>query len=183
MPQNFIILPSGASAWFGNYKRSLTQKLSNHQVMELIIAFLEHPKRLQMNLVSRICYVQYVPLAYTFYPHNIFKKQINAMLISLPNGSNKKAFERWMATNTLTFDIFKAFWQEVSPHLHFPGTKAGDDVTCTEWTEGIRTYQGMRKADGAKHGVIRSVYNNSYNGNIREATYFEDKRHGLTFTW
>ena len=38
----------------------------------------------------------------------------------------------------------------------------------------------MRKADGAKHGVIRSVDNIGF---IFEQTYFEDKKHGLSFIW
>ena len=86
----------------------------------------------------------------------------------------------------LTFDIFMAFWQKLSPQLHFPGTIAGDDATCTEWEEnkyGVTTkYFGMRKADGAKHGVIREVNSYSY-GDIWEQTYFEDKKHGLSFLW
>ena len=82
----------------------------------------------------------------------------------------------------LTFDIFKAFWQDVSPDLHFPGTIVGDDATYTEWKKGSYTYQGMRKAGGAKHGVIREVRSRLINS-IYETTYFEDKKHGLSFGW
>ena len=144
--------------------------------MELIIAFLEHPKRLQMNLVSRICYVQYVPLAYTFYPHKSLKKQINAMLISLPNGAGEKEIERWMATNRMSVEKFKACWQTVSPDLHFPGTIASDDITYTEWA-GKNEYgdackfQGMWNAAGLKSGIVRMIGPDF----IVEATYFEDK--------
>ena len=56
MPHNFIILPSGASAWFGKDKRYFTKKFSNHWLIGFMIAFLEHKKRLQLNLVSRFFY-------------------------------------------------------------------------------------------------------------------------------
>ena len=39
----------------------------------------------------------------------------------------------------------------------------------------------MRKPDGGqKHGIVRTI---SDGGWIREATYCEDKLHGLVFTW
>ena len=86
----------------------------------------------------------------------------------------------------LTFDIFKAFWQNVNPHLQFPGTKAGDDATCTEWEEEDEEYsgdeevtskcQGMRNAAGLKNGVIRTVFpGDDVDGQlISEATWCED---------
>ena len=106
------------------------------------------------------------------------------MLISLPNAEGEYEIERWNDTNMLTFDVFKAFWQEVSPDLHFPGTIAGDDATYSEW-EGEEygvacKFQGMRNAAGKKSGIVRSV---SEYGTIQELTYFEDKLHGLAFGW
>ena len=57
------------------------------------------------------------------------------MLISLPNLEDEIAIKRWKATNTLTFDIFKAFWQKASPHLPMPGSEAGDEASYLEWEE------------------------------------------------
>ena len=37
----------------------------------------------------------------------------------------------------------------------------------------------MRKVGGAKHGIVRTIYN----WGIREATFYEDEPHGLSFTW
>ena len=107
------------------------------------------------------------------------------MLISLPIGADEKAIVSWKATNRMSIEIFKACWQEVSPHLDFPGTKAGEDATCTEW-EGkdkfgdVYKYEGMRNAAGLKNGIVRMVSNDGW---IQEATYCEDKEHGLSFTW
>ena len=60
------------------------------------------------------------------------------MLNRKPIGANKKAIARWEATNRMTIEIFKAFWQKVSPDLSFPGMQAGDDASYAEWmdTEG-----------------------------------------------
>ena len=69
--------------------------------------------------------------------------------------------------------------------MHFPGTKAGDDATYTEW-EGQDwagrpcKFFGMRNAAGKKSGIVRSVLSN---GRIYEATYFEGIQHGLCFVW
>ena len=104
------------------------------------------------------------------------------MLISLPNSEDEKVIERWKATNRLTFDIFKAFWQEGSPHLPMPGSEAGDEASYLEW-EGKADwgndckYFGMRNAAGQKSGIVRMV---SRMG-IEEATFFEDELHGLYF--
>ena len=79
----------------------------------------------------------------------------------------------------MTVEIFKAYWQKVSPHLHFPGTKAGNDATCTEWARGDFKFFGMRNAAGLKSGIVRTVSKYS----IEEGTFFEDKLHGLSFVW
>ena len=104
------------------------------------------------------------------------------MLKRKPIGANQKATARWEATNRMTIEIFKAFWQKVGPHLEFPLTQAGDDASYAEWEDedGFK-YQGMRKADGAMHGIVRTFY--SSDGCIEEATYCEDKLHGLCFFW
>ena len=85
----------------------------------------------------------------------------------------------------MTIEMFKAYWQKVSPDLlslSFPGTKAGDEASYTEWSdEGGNKCYGMREPDGAKHGIVRTIY---VDGDwIREATYCEDKPHGLSFVW
>ena len=81
----------------------------------------------------------------------------------------------------LTFEIFFAFWQKVSPDLAFPEMQAGDEASYVEWTgeRGIK-HQGTRKA-GARHGIIRTIGNDGLW--IEEATFYEDKRHGLAFVW
>ena len=38
----------------------------------------------------------------------------------------------------------------------------------------------MRKADAARHGIIRTIIPGSH---INEATYCNDELHGLSFTW
>ena len=102
------------------------------------------------------------------------------MLKSKPIGANQKATERWEATNRMTIEIFKAFWQRVSPDLEFPLTQAGVDASPAEWTKGIYKFQGTRKSDNAKHGIVRTF---SDDGSISEQTYCEDKPHGLSFVW
>ena len=106
---------------------------------------------------------------------------LKKMLKSKPIGTNQKAIERWEATKRMTIEMFKAFWQRVGPHLPFPGTQAGDDASYAEWTDWDgNKYQGTRKpGDGQKHGIVRSIYL----GRIREATYYQDKLHGLSFEW
>ena len=38
----------------------------------------------------------------------------------------------------------------------------------------------MRNADDQKHGIVKTI--GKY-GSIEEATYYEDKPHGLSFAW
>ena len=38
----------------------------------------------------------------------------------------------------------------------------------------------MREPGGAKHGIVRTIKPGHW---IQEATYFEDKPHGLSFAW
>ena len=81
----------------------------------------------------------------------------------------------------LTFEIFFAFWQKVSPHLTI---EAGDEASNIEW-EGKDSYgndckfQGTRNAGGAKQGIVRTTNRHG----ISEDTYCNDKLHGLCFTW
>ena len=84
----------------------------------------------------------------------------------------------------MTFEIFFAFWQKVGPDLEFPGTQAGDDASYVEWTDEYNgcKFQGMRKPDGGqKHGIVRTISNDG--DFIEEATYYQDKLHGLCFAW
>ena len=105
------------------------------------------------------------------------------MLHKRPTEADRVATANWDSTN-LTVEIFNIFWKKISPDLAMPGTMAGDVASCVEW-KGKNNwgddckYFGTRKADGAKHGVIRSVSEYC----INEATYFEDKKHGLSFVW
>ena len=80
----------------------------------------------------------------------------------------------------MTIEIFKAFWQKVSPHLEFPLTQAGDEASHVEWEDNGDMYQGMRKLGGARHGIVRTI---NPGGSIREATYCNDEMHGLSFFW
>ena len=41
-------------------------------------------------------------------------------------------------------------------------------------------YYGTRKPGGAKHGVVRTIVSGNW---IQEATWYEDKQHGLSFYW
>ena len=106
------------------------------------------------------------------------------MMNSKPTGAGKVATDRWKATNRVTIEIFKAYWQNVSPHLLFPGTKAGDDATYYEWEEkkygDTWKHYGTRNVYFAKHGIVRIISKYYW---INEATYFEDKPHGLWFAW
>ena len=131
-------------------------------------------ERAKMRLVSKI-FNQHVTNAEKEFP------SIACILISLPIGVGQKAIDRWKRTNMLTVEIFNAFWKKVSPDLPMPGPKAGDEASYCEWTDtdGVK-YQGMRNAAGLKSGIVREV---SEYGRIVEATYFEDKSHGLTFKW
>ena len=106
------------------------------------------------------------------------------MLKSKPTGANQEATEKWEASNRMTIEIFKAFWQKASPDLEFPWTQAGDEASYNnEWTDkyGCKC-QGTREPGGAKHGIVRTIVNGNY-GFIREATYYNDKPHGLSCYW
>ena len=107
------------------------------------------------------------------------------MLLRRPTKANSDAIANWDSTNRLTVDIFNAYWLKVSAHLSMPGSMAGDGASYCDWdgrVDGIACkHFGTRRADGAKHGVIRSVTSKS--GNIEEATWYENKRHGLSFFW
>jgi hypothetical protein len=60
--------------------------------------------------------------------------------------------------------------------------QAGDDASWNEWTDkNGHKCEGMRKAGAAKHGIVRTI--DSDGDFIQEATYFEDKLHGLCFFW
>ena len=99
------------------------------------------------------------------------------MLKRKPIGANQKAIERWVATNRMTIEIFTAYWQKVSADLAFPLTQAGDEASYAEWEdENGWKIQGMRKPDG----IVRTIRPDGW---IREATYYEDKPHGLCFSW
>ena len=102
------------------------------------------------------------------------------MLNRKPIGAYKEATERWEATNRITIEIFKAFWQKVSPDLTI---EAGEEASYNEWQDEYGDkHQGTRKADAARHGVVRSIIPDKY-GFIQEATFYENKQHGLSFTW
>ena len=109
------------------------------------------------------------------------------MLKSKPTGAGKKLTARWEATNRMTIEMFKAYWQSVSPDLEFPLTQAGDEASCAEWEGKDRfgnncKFQGMRKAGGdRKHGIVRAISNDGRF--IQEATYYENEMHGLSFVW
>ena len=89
----------------------------------------------------------------------------------------------------MTIEIFEAYWQNVSPDLPFPGTKAGNDVTYAGWEKdpfkGIVEvrYRGMRNVGNAKHGIVRTILDDGDASFISEATYYEDEEHGLAFYW
>ena len=78
----------------------------------------------------------------------------------------------------MTIEMFKVFWQKVSPHLTI---EAGDKASYNEWMENSTKYQGARKPGGARHGIVRTI--SKYGGWIEEATWYEDKEHGLSFIW
>ena len=69
--------------------------------------------------------------------------------------------------------------------MPFPGTQAGDDASPDEWEDEDShgddcKFEGMRNAARQKHGIVRTIIKN---GSINEATYCEDKKHGLSFYW
>ena len=102
------------------------------------------------------------------------------MLLKRPTGAGSAAIANWDSTNRLTVEILNVYWEKISAALPMPGTMAGDGASYSEFKDkyGNKCF-GTRRADGAKHGVIRSV-DSSW---IYEQTYFEDKKHGLSFGW
>ena len=94
--------------------------------------------------------------------------------------AHERAIANWDLTKRLIFETFHAFWKRVTAHLPMPGTEAGDEASYCEWTEGFDTYQGMRNAAGLKSGIVRKIDSTGW---INEATYFENKKHGLCFWW
>ena len=65
-----------------------------------------------------------------------------------------------------------------------PGMQAGDEASYAEWEDVpdyCSKYQGTRNAAGARHGVVREI--DGYGNCIREQTFYEDKKHGLSFVW
>ena len=57
------------------------------------------------------------------------------MLKTKPIGANQKATERWEATNRMTIEILKAFWQKFSPDSLSLTIEAGDEASYNEWTD------------------------------------------------
>ena len=116
---------------------------------------------------------------------------MNAMLASVPIGADEKATAYWKATNMLTEEIFATFFQKGSADLPLEaqfellnlGTEASDAVSYAEWEdeECHSKHYGTRKLNGARHGIVRNIY--AYTHDIEEATYYEDKLHGLSFNW
>ena len=113
---------------------------------------------------------------------------LDDMLTSEPIGAGEYATACWHSTKGMTVGKFIAFWQQVSPHSSFPGTEAGDDVSYHEWEDknGVKCY-GSMKFEAAvfnflKHGIVRTISKGPF-GSITEATYFADKKHGLSFEW
>ena len=102
------------------------------------------------------------------------------MLLKRPTEAGSNAISRWDSTNRVTVEILNSYWEKVSAALPMPGTMAGDGASYGEWVEGNYKYFGMRRADGAKHGVIRCVTSTGW---ILEQTCFEDKKPGLCFVW
>ena len=104
------------------------------------------------------------------------------MLNRKPIGANQKAIANWEATNRMTIEMFKAFWQRVSPDLEFPGTQAGDEGSHAEWTNeyGEKCYGTRKLGGGQKHGIVRTIWDDNF---INEATFYEDEMHGLSFYW
>ena len=81
----------------------------------------------------------------------------------------------------LTIEIFKAFWQKVSPDSLSLTIEAGDEASYNEWEdEDGNKNQGMRKPDNARHGIVRTIRPGRW---ISEETYCNDERHGLSFFW
>ena len=73
----------------------------------------------------------------------------------------------------MTIQIFKAFWQKVSSHLTI---EYGDEASGDEWQdEDGNKKQGMRKANTAKHGIVRTICGSC----IEEATYCENFNQNL----
>ena len=66
----------------------------------------------------------------------------------------------------------------MTPELPFPGTQDDEEVTYSEWEDkhGVE-YQGMLKADGTKHGIVRTIARNT----IYEETFNNNQKHGLSF--
>ena len=56
-----------------------------------------------------------------------------AMLNRKPIGAHERTIANWEATNRMTIEMFKTFWQKASPHLEFPSTQAGDEASYAEW--------------------------------------------------
>ena len=83
-----------------------------------------------------------------------------AMLVKKPIGADEKSTALWEATNPMTFEIHTAFFNKVSPDVTFSGTEASDDAACDEWEEGDCKFQGTRKADAVRHGIVRTIGSN-----------------------
>ena len=67
----------------------------------------------------------------------------------------------------------------MTPDVPFPGTEAGDEVSYAEWEEGGLKWQGMKKANGVKHGIVRKIYSNF----VEDATWNNNKMNGLSLLW
>ena len=151
----------------------------DHPFIGIIVAYLPQEDRLKMNSVSPDFYGFHVPFACWHYPHRTLNQMLATMLNTKPIGADERGISRWDATNRMTIEMFKAFWQKVSPHLTI---EAGDEASYIEWMDKYSNkHQGARMPGGARHGIVRTI--NSKYGWIEEETYYEDKKHGLSFTW
>ena len=67
----------------------------------------------------------------------------------------------------------------MTPDVPFPGTEAGDEVSYTEWEEGGSKWQGMKKANGEKHGIVRKIGSHY----VEDATWNNNEMNGLSLYW
>ena len=71
-----------------------------------------------------------------------------------PTGTTANTITTW-SNSKRNIEHYKKGWAKMTPDVPFPGTEAGDEVSYTEWEEGGSKWQGMKKANGVKHGIVR----------------------------
>ena len=106
-------------------------------------------------------------------------REMTDLINKQPTGADASTIATWSNSKRQTIDHHKKGWAKMTPDVPFPGTEAGDQVSYAEWEEDGYKWQGMRKAGGVKHGLVRQIRPDY----VEDATWNNNEQNGLSLYW